>query len=465
MTSTQTRERSAAVAVLLSFIWPGLGHAYQRRFRSAIIYALPMIAVVAYVGLGLAQRGLQGMALDLFDPSYSQTVLVLGILLGIWRLAAMVDAWQFARRSGSKGALASVVLAVLAVLVIGAHGYVGYVSWAFYDAGSNIFVGSTGGDLPFPDLEPTPEASPSVSPTPALIDALPLDPVDTDSGRISVLLMGIDSSRTRAHSLTDTLLVVSVDPEAKTGAMVSIPRDVGQLPLYAGGTYPGKINSLLSYARRNPKEFPDGATTTLVKEVGHLIGVPVNYYAAVNLDGFVRLVDLVGGVTVDNPRAINDPRYGGWTDGRPVGFKLAKGRQKLDAQEALAFVRSRYGAGDSDFSRARRQQLLLLALQKKMTSPEMLPKLPSILAAAGDMIKTNFPAARLNEVLDLASEVGDDDMKRVVLGPEYSDRSSDPSTYMLIPDMKKYARMSVKLFGDDSRYYRPPASASPTTTP
>ena len=199
---------------------------------------------------------------------------------------------------------------------------------------------------------------------------------------------------------------MSVDPEAKTGAMVSIPRDLASFPLYAGGTYPGKINSLLSYARRNPKEFPDGATTTLVKEVGHLVGVPVHYYAAVNLDGFVTLVDLVGGVTVDNPRAIDDPRYGGWTDGRPVGFKLAKGRQKLDAQEALAFVRSRYGAGDSDFSRARRQQLLLLALQKKMTSPEMLPKLPSILAAAGDMIKTNFPAARLNEVLDLAARGG-----------------------------------------------------------
>ena len=408
---------------------------------------------------------MQGMALDLFDPSYAQTVFVLGILLGVWRLVAMVDAWLFARRSGSKGVLASAVLAVLAVLVVGAHGYVGYVSWAFYDAGSHIFVGSAGGDLPFPDLEPPPEGPLGASPTPELIEASPLDPADTGSDRISVLLMGIDSSKTRAHSLTDTLLVVSVDPETKTGAMVSIPRDVGQLPLYAGGTYAGKINSLLSYARRNPKQFPDGATTTLVKEVGHLVGVPVNYYAAVNLDGFVKLVDLVGGVTVDNPRAIDDPRYGGWTDGRPVGFKLAKGRQKLDAQEALAFVRSRYGAGDSDFSRARRQQLLLLALQKKMTSPEMLPRLPSILAAAGDMVKTNFPAARLNEVLDLATQVGDDDMKRVVLGPGYTTRSSDPSTYMLIPDMKKIGAMSVKLFGDDSRYYKPPASPAPSATP
>ena len=405
------------------------------------------------------------MALDLFEPSYAQTVFILGILLGIWRLIAMVDAWLFARRSGATVALASGLLVVLAVLVVGTHGYVGLVAWSFYDASSHIFVGSAGGDLPFPDLEPTPEGPPGASPTAPLIDASPLDPADTGFSRISVLLMGIDSSKTRAHSLTDTLLVVSVDPETRTGAMVSIPRDVGQLPALRRRHLTGKINSLLSYARRNPKQFPDGATSTLVKEVGHLVGVPVNYFAAVNLDGFVKLVDLVGGVTVDNPRAIDDPRYGGWTDGRPVGFKLAQGRQNLDAQEALAFVRSRYGAGDSDFSRARRQQLLLLALQKKMTSPEMLPRLPSILAAAGDMVKTNFPAARLNEVLDLATQVGDGDMKRVVLGPGYTTRSSDPSTYMLIPDMKKIGAMSVKLFGPDSRYYKPPASPAPSATP
>jgi anionic cell wall polymer biosynthesis LytR-Cps2A-Psr (LCP) family protein len=173
----------------------------------------------------------------------------------------------------------------------------------------------------------------------------------------------------------------------------------------------------------------------------------------------------VGGVTVNNPRAINDPRYGGWTDGRPVGFKLSAGKHKLDPQEALAFVRSRYGAGDSDFSRARRQQLLLLALQQKLTSPEMLPKLPDILAAAGGMIKTNFPAARLSEVLDLATQVKEDDIKRVVLGPGYTTKGTDPSVYMLVPDMKKFAKASVKLFGPDSRWYEPPASPSASPVP
>ena len=210
---------------------------------------------------------------------------------------------------------------------------------------------------------------------------------------------------------------MSVDPEAKTGVMASLPRDLARFPLWKGGTFTGKINSLMSYARRHPEEFPDGPTTTLVKEVGYLVGVPVHYYAAVNLEGFVTLIDLVGGVTVDNERAINDPAYGGWTDGRKIGFYLPAGKQRLDGQEALAFVRSRKGAGDNDFTRARRQQQLLLALQKKMTDPAMLPKLPAILDAAGDTLKTNFPASRLSEMLDLGRSIEDDGRQEDRPGP------------------------------------------------
>jgi LCP family protein required for cell wall assembly len=291
--------------------------------------------------------------------------------------------------------------------------------------------------------------------------ATPIETPATSTSRITVLLTGIDSSPTRTHALTDTLLVLSVDPEAKTSVMASLPRDLARFPLWNGGTFTGKINSLLSYAGRNPGEFPDGATTTLVKEVGYLVGVPVHYYAAVNLQGFVTLIDLVGGVTVDNERVINDPGYGGWTDGRPVGFYLAAGRQPLDGQEALAFVRSRKGAGDNDFTRARRQQQLLLALQKKMVDPAMLPRLPSILAAAGDTLKTNFPPSRLSEMLDLARSIKDDNVQRIVLGPPYATNPGNAGSYILVPDMKKFAEASIRLFGEDSRYFEPKSGVAP----
>ena len=70
----------------------------------------------------------------------------------------------------------------------------------------------------------------------------------------------------------------------------------------------------MSYTRRHPDEFPDGPLTSLVRQMGFLLGAPIHYYAAIDLAGFRRMIDLVGGVTVENPRAINDPRYD-WLDG------------------------------------------------------------------------------------------------------------------------------------------------------
>ena len=114
----------------------------------------------------------------------------------------------------------------------------------------------------------------------------------------------------------------------------------------------------------------------LTKEVGYLLGVPVDYYASVDLDGFRKLIDRVGGVTVNVQTAINDPVYGGWDTPGKIGFKISTGKHTLDGETALAFVRSRKTLGDSDFGRAARQQQLLVALQRKLVDPAMLPNLP-----------------------------------------------------------------------------------------
>ena len=158
-------------------------------------------------------------------------------------------------------------------------------------------------------------------------------------------------------------------------------------------------------ARRHPDEFPDGPLTSLVREMSFLLGAPIHYYAAIDLAGFRRMIDLVGGVTVDNKRAINDPRYD-WLDGTH-GFKLSAGKHHLNGRTALAYVRSRQGVGDNDFNRARRQQQVLLALREQLTKPENLPKIPDLLDAAGDTIRTNFPSDRVGEMIDLAQRIDD----------------------------------------------------------
>src|SRR4029079_12354856 len=156
--------------------------------------------------------------------------------------------------------------------------------------------------------------------------------------RITFLLLGIDSGVGREEANTDTILVVSVDPVARTAVMVSVPRDTGFVPLpdrnvYPDGVYPKKINELSTEASESPSRWcPDlapGVTTacglrTLERAVGLYLGVPIQFYATVDLQGFVDLIDAVGGVTLCLAGKMIDPEYGGptWVG---IGIELPAG--------------------------------------------------------------------------------------------------------------------------------------------
>jgi len=450
------RRPSPSTATFLSFLWPGLGQWYLRRPRTALLYAIPVLAVVGVVVLR-SFGGLEGFVADAIDPAVAQTILLLIIALGLWRILSMFDA-SVAFGWASLRGRAGVVLIGLSALVLLTHGVMGYYAWAVYDASSRIFVGDPGPDATIPT-----GSAPSASPTDDYV-ATPFETPETASSRITILLTGVDSAATRTQSLTDTLLVVSVDPETKQVAMLSFPRDTSYFPLYDGGTYSGKINGFMTYAKQHKDRYPDGPLPSLVKELSFLLGIPIHYYAAVDLDGFRRMIDEVGGVTVTVDKAINDPRYD-WLDGTS-GFYLKAGKQTLDSRTALAYVRTRQGAGDNDFNRARRQQQLLLALRTKLTDPAMLPKIPALLDVAGDTIRTSFPTERVGEMLKLAQEIPDEDIQRFVLGPRtYAEQvptSETGGVYKLRLKMDVLAKLSVRLFGADSAYA---ASATSTPTP
>ena len=224
--------------------------------------------------------------------------------------------------------------------------------------------------------------------------------------------------------------------------------------------YRGKINSLMT-AARDRGAYPDGPINTLAKEVGFLVGLPIHYYAAINLDGFEAMIDRVGGVTINNPTAINDPSYGGWHQPGRIGFQLSKGTHTLDGETALAYVRSRKGVGGNDFERARRQQQLLVALEHKLSDPAMLPNIPGLLDDATRTITTSFPPDRLGDMLQLGRAIGDDQIQRFVLGPPYAQRPPNAADYRLVLDPDRIAALSIKLFGADSRYATTGAAAAP----
>lgn len=444
------RGRSPYIAGFLSFLWPGLGQWYAGRRRTAALFALPVLGIVGVLLLQ-AVGSFGQLASLLLTPSSALTVVILIGLLAAWRLLAIADAMSIGDvKSPLRHRPTVLTFAVLAVAVVLMHGAMGYAAWAFYDATSRIFVGDGS-----PDGSPGPSLAPGTTPdADAEYQASPIATPESASARINVLLTGIDSAETRSHSLTDTLLVASIDPTSGAVALISFPRDITRFPLVDGTLFRGKINSFMTWARNHPADFPDGPLNSLVREIGHLLGAPIHYYAAVDLEGFRRMIDLVGGVTIENPRAINDPRYD-WLDGH-FGFRLSAGRHHLDGRTALAYVRSRQGVGDTDFSRARRQQDVLLALRAALTKPQMLPRLPELLDAAGDTIRTNFPSERVGEMIDLAQRVDTSSVKQVVLGPRKYADVPPPSTtggiYELRLKMDVLAALSIELFGNSSRY-------------
>ena len=463
--------RSPSVATFLSFIWPGLGQFYERRRRPALIFAIPaLIAAGLLATQGL--RGLDVLAVELITPTFALIVLVMVVALGVWRLIAMADALTASGspRAWRRGS-ATILLVVLSAIVVTTHGAAAYYAYSFYDAGSSIFVGDVA-----PAVTPAQTTSPSDSTTTPSPDAseapvasdnsvdfqgAPETTPPTASSRINILFTGVDSGNGRDHALTDTMLVASIDPETKTVAMISFPRDLAQFKLWNGRTFPGKLNSLMTYARLHPKDFPDGAINSLTKQLGYMLGIPIYYYAAINLDGFKQMVDLVGGVDITYDRDIIDGTYA-WEDGAANGFFLKAGKHHLDGRHALAFVRSRKGVGDSDFTRAARQQILLIALRKELTRPSMITKIPALLKAAKKTIKTDFPQGQAADMVALIRGIDETSIKRFVLGPPYSfhpPTNTTGGTYILRLKMDRIAKLSIDLFGPDSRYYVAPAAA------
>lgn len=443
------------MAAALSFVWPGLGQWYAGRRREAAIFAIPVAAIALVVLVWIAE-GVERAVIDLLVPGVAIAFVLVVVADGIWRLSSMLHAAQLPKgREAVRQRPTNAIVAGLGVVVLVTHVWAAAVGWSLYEASARVF----------PPVVVAPTPGPSATPGPTRSDdfqATPQATPESESARINLLLTGIDSSPTREHSLTDTLIAVSVDPLTGETAMVSFPRDIARFTMSDGRLFTGKINSLMTYANQRPDQYPDGGLPTLIRELGYLLGVPIHYYAAVDLAGFARLVDAVGGVDVDNPKAINDPSYGGWTDGR-IGFRLSAGPHHLDGETALAYARSRRGAGDNDFTRARRQQQLLVALRARLTDPTLLPSLPSIIDAGSRVVRTNFPQDRLDEMLTVAQSIErDEGITRIVLGPPYARNppAGTPGGYQLVLDMDRLAKLSIELFGADSRYAAPSPSPS-----
>jgi LCP family protein required for cell wall assembly len=446
-------------AGLLSFLWPGLGQAYLRRRNEALLFAIPAIAVTAWLLLQLSQGGLVFIGNFFADSIFALTFLLFTIFIGVWRALAMTRAYVQAAPRRRPRLIDLGVMGGLLLVILLSHTWVARTAWGAYMVdtriGQNDFLSE------IPTITPDPNEEYVASPTPTRVPWAPGStiapyqptssptPVPPKSNRVTILLTGIDRLETNSHALMDSLLVVSLDTKTRHVDMVSVPRDTANYEFYWGGNagVNTKINNFYNLVRANLIHAPDPPLTALKKEIGWLVGVKIDYYALVDLHGFRVLVDMIGGICVYNPRAINDPF---------TGTFVAKGNVCMDGITTLKYVRSRHGAGDNDYTRANRQQDVLFAIGKKLATPEGLLLLPDLLDLASTSVQTDFPLKTINKYIPIAQRLASKDLSKCVLGPPYNyhpptTETKGTWTSRLRPPL--VAGLSVYLFGTDSRYY------------
>lgn len=200
-----------------------------------------------------------------------------------------------------------------------------------------------------------------------------IEPVYPGKDNFSVLFIGVDERKGETKSRSDVLILATFNKDDKTIKMVSIPRDTRVL---IPGYYEDKINHAHYF----------GGVDLAVNTVEELFDVPVDYYVKLNFEAFIEIIDALGGITVDVPFTFTEMD----SNDKKNSITLHEGRQHLNGEEALAFVRMRKQDPLGDIGRGERQKQVIKAIIEKGATLQSITKFDDILDSIGDNLTTNF---------------------------------------------------------------------------
>lgn len=262
-------------------------------------------------------------------------------------------------------------------------------------------------------------------------------------GGMNVLIVGVDERPDHPEEgvRSDTLIVLHLDPNGRWASMLSIPRDT-RVDIRSLGQ--SKINTAygqgfaaaadLYGASASPHQ---GGMALAAQTVEQLLQLPargqhIDAVAQINFDGFAKLIDALGGITVDVPSAIVDDEYP-TPDFGIMRVEFQPGVQQMDGQRALIYARTRHA--DSDFGRGERQQQVMRAIAAKIRDRGTLGQvllMPKLLGSVVGTVETTLPIGRLDTLAGLAwlaSGLSPDQIGQVRLSPEsapnYREEGSD----------------------------------------
>ena len=244
-------------------------------------------------------------------------------------------------------------------------------------------------------------------------------------GRYNVLRLGGDSGADRWGLRPDSITVASVDEQTGRTVLFGLPRNMLNFPFAKGSImaeqFPHgydcgtacELNSLATWAADHKALFKGVANPGVeaTKEaVEGITGLKINYYAMVNLKGFQKMVDAVGGVTLNVRDRIPIGGVGG-----PVTGYIKPGKRKLNGFQTLWFARSRESA--DDYSRMARQKCVMNAMLQQLSPQKVVLKFEKITKASEDLITTNLPLSEVDRFVELALKARSQPVRTVSFVP------------------------------------------------
>lgn len=302
--------------------------------------------------------------------------------------------------------------------------------------------------------------------TPVTASQAELRPVDTPtpapewngSDPVTLLLIGVDRRGDEA-ALSDTLILIRIDPVNETASMLSIPRDT---KVIVPGYGIQKINAAYAYGDYNKETLPGGGPALAMQTIEANFGIHIDYFAEVDFAGFETIIDTVGGIVIDNPYPLKDDEYpADGTNYQRIYFPA--GWQRLDGERALIYARTRHA--DSEIRRTERQQQVLLALREQALSLNLISKAPELLTELAGMFRTDLSPTQLLELARLGSRIGTENITQYSLTAALTPQELPGQPYYLVPDWAAVAAILTEFAGET---IAPPAStlANPVyTTP
>lgn len=434
------------MAALLSALWPGLGQLALGSRRWGLLLAVPPLLLLVLGIAALVSPDRLGTLSLLVDPDIIAALLVAEVVVLLWRLAAVLDA--FRRGNGQPLGRGAALTAVALVFVLVPSVYAAYITEISRQAALTVFAPI---DAPYDPPVDTPiQTNEPFAPAPSES----LGPSAPPLGRFTVLLIGVDAGPDRSTFLTDTMIVASLDPVAGAVSMISVPRDLVDTPLPDGRIYSSKINSLVSYANHNPGKFP-GATSgqaVLAAALGELLHVKIDGWAQVNLPGFVRVIDSIGGIDITVRNNFCDARYDEYGFN---GVAFTTGNYHLDGEGALAYARIRKALGENDFTRAARQGEIVVAARDRVVEGGFMRDPAEFIKAMGNLVSTSLDPSDVTEYADAAATITRNRIFRAVITyPLVYSASGDPRGSILVPRMGQIRDLARQAF--------PPAGTLPT---